>query len=196
MPSKVLLLDVMDTLVHDPFRASVPLVFGMDVETYFSLKDKGNYLDFEKGRITPEHYAANLFFDKRPVDLDALRQAFREGYRYIDGIPELLADLAEAGVEMHALSNYSVFYEMIEDKLGLSTWVPWTFVSAVTGRRKPDADTFLEAAKALGRPPKDCVFVDDREKNCAGARAVGMHGLRFRDAATLRRDLRDLGLPL
>lgn len=34
-----------------------------------------------------------------------------------------------AGYEMHAVTNYPEWYELIETKLRLSTHMPWTFVS-------------------------------------------------------------------
>jgi hypothetical protein len=42
-----------------------------------------------------------------------------EAYEYLDGMPELLQDLKDAGVEMHAMSNYPVWYRHINDKLRL-----------------------------------------------------------------------------
>lgn len=186
----------MDTLVHDPFREAVPQVFGQSLEAYFAVKSKDAYLAFEEGRIDVATYARTMFTDGRIADLDALQDAFIAGYRWLDGIPALLGDLRAYGVEMHALSNYSVFYQHIEAKLGVSAWVPWTFVSCRTGARKPEPATYHAAARHLAVPPEACVFVDDREKNCEGARAAGMSAIRFQDAHQLRRDLLAAGLPL
>jgi FMN phosphatase YigB (HAD superfamily) len=47
----------------------------------------------------------------------------------------------------------------------------------------------------LGRGPGECLFVDDRPENVAGAARAGLPALRFVDAATLRRDLRARGVP-
>lgn len=193
MSRRVLLLDVMDTLVHDPFRESVPEVFGRSVDAYFEVKRKDVYLAFEEGRISEATYAATML-ETGPVDLAPLKAAFRRGYRWIDGIPELLDELGAAGVPCHALSNYGVFYRIIEEELSVSRRVPWTFVSCRTGLRKPAADAFLHASRRLGVAPADLVFVDDREKNCVGARAAGLTALRFVDTPTLRRDLVDLGI--
>ena len=51
------------------------------------------------------------------------------GYRFLDGIEELLQELKLAGVEMHIMSNYPVWYKRIEAKLVLTKFMPWTFVS-------------------------------------------------------------------
>ncbi|MBL8943564.1 MAG: haloacid dehalogenase, partial [Myxococcales bacterium] len=39
-----------------------------------------------------------------------------------------------------------------------------------------------------------CLFVDDRELNCEGARATGMDAVHFVDADTLRADLMARGV--
>lgn len=53
-----------------------------------------------------------------------------EFYEYLPGMEELLSELSSAGVEMHAMSNYPVWYENIEAKLKLTKFLPWTFVSS------------------------------------------------------------------
>lgn len=48
--------------------------------------------------------------------------------------------------------------------------------------RKPEPEMFRIAADRAGRAAADCVLVDDLERNCAGAEAVGWQAVRFRDA--------------
>jgi FMN phosphatase YigB (HAD superfamily) len=90
---------------------------------------------------------------------------------------------------MHVLSNYPTWYLMIEERLGLSRYLPWSFVSCRTGVRKPDPEAFLGAARALALPPGACLFIDDHPANVEAARAVGMQALRFEGAASLRAEL-------
>ncbi|GIU91130.1 MAG: haloacid dehalogenase [Acidimicrobiia bacterium] len=45
--------------------------------------------------------------------------------------------------------------------------------------RKPDPLPYLEAARAVGCGPRECVFVDDLPVNCRGAEAVGMAAVWF-----------------
>ena len=42
---------------------------------------------------------------------------------------DLLQQLKDNGVPMHAVTNYPVWYHLIEDKLQLSRYMPWTFAS-------------------------------------------------------------------
>jgi HAD superfamily hydrolase (TIGR01509 family) len=110
-------------------------------------------------------------------------------YRLLDGMAELLDELQKTEIPMYALSNYSRWYELIEERLEISRWVSWRFVSCDTGLRKPDRETFLFAARALEVPPERCLFVDDRKPNCESARSIGMPSIHFRDALSLRAQL-------
>lgn len=195
MPARpVLLLDVMDTLVHDPFYTEVLEFFAMDLDSLFAIKSKQAWKQFECGELDEAALVHRYFEDGRRLDLDGLRATMRRAYRFLPGIEALLAALREAEVEMHALSNYPVWWRMIEAELELSRFLSWGFVSCETGVRKPDPRAYLGAAEALGRAPSACLFVDDREKNCRGAEAVGMPAVCFENAEQLGAELRARGL--
>ena len=190
----VLLLDVMGTLVYDPFFVEMPEHFGLSFKELLAQKHPRTWLEFELGAIDEPTCLARFFADERAYDHEAFRARVREAYAFLPGIEPLLVELAEAAVPMHALSNYSVWYRLIEERLVLSRWVPWTFVSCHTGVRKPSKEAYLGAAASLGVSPRECLFVDDRHENVSAAEAVGMGGHVFRDAPTLREALVDAGL--
>lgn len=190
----VVLLDAMDTLVHDPFRDVIAEVFGLDVQGWYAATDRSVYEAFEHGRIDAETWARTLRRDGARIPLADFVDAMRRFTAWLPGIPAVLDDLRAAGVELHVLSNYSELYAVIDETCDVSARVPWTFVSCRTGRRKPEVDTYLHAAAALDRPPEALVFVDDREGNCAGARAAGLTAVRFTGAEPLRDALTRLGL--
>ncbi len=186
--SRILLLDVMDTVVRDPYRR-IPAFFGLPIPELWPLVDRDVWPAFERGEIDEAEFLASFFRDRRTFDHAAFLAMIRDGYRFVDGMEELLAELRAGGVPMHALSNYPSWYERIEEKLAVSRYLPWTFVSCRTGLRKPDPEAYLGAARALGVEPAACTFVDDRDANCAAAEAVGMEAIVFRGADALRRDL-------
>jgi FMN hydrolase / 5-amino-6-(5-phospho-D-ribitylamino)uracil phosphatase len=184
----------MDTLVHDPFYVEVLEFFGLDLDGLFQVKSKQAWLEFERGEIDEAALVDRYFDDGRKLDLAGLRACMSAAYRWLPGVEALLTELRAAGIEMHAVSNYPVWFELIEQRLGLSRYLEWSFVSCRTGVRKPDADAYLGAARRLGRAPGECLFVDDRSSNCAAAEALGMPALEFVDAAQLRADLIARGL--
>ncbi len=190
----ILLLDVLDTLVHDPFFVEVPAHFGTSLPELLAAKDPRAWLDFELGHIDESTLAARYFADGRALDVEALRACMSAAYRFLPGVEPLLGELHERGVAMHVLSNYPVWWSLIEERVRLSRYAAWSFVSCRTGLRKPDPAAFEGAARALGVAPHECLLVDDRPDNCEAARRLGMAALRFVDAAQLRDALRERGL--
>jgi HAD superfamily hydrolase (TIGR01509 family) len=190
----VLLLDVMDTLVHDPFGVEIPEFFGMSLAELRLRKHPSSWVEFERGEIDDAEGLARFFADGRSFDHRAFVAHVEGAYRWIDGMEDLVARLFARGVDMHVLSNYPVWYQWIERRLRPSRYIHWSFVSCRTGRRKPAPDAYLGAARSLGRGPRQCLFVDDRQQNCDGAEAIGMPSIRFADAATLAEDLVRRGL--
>ena len=191
---RVLLLDVMGTLVSEPFEVDVPRFFGVTLADLYGLLTPGLWVDFEKNLVDETTFLQNFFADRRAYDHHGLKTCLYHSYQFLDGIEAVLGELKAAGARMHLLSNYPRWYTLIEEKLALSRYAPWSFVSCDTGVRKPDADAYLGAASALGVRPDACVFVDDRAKNCAAARALGMRALHFENASRLRADLVKVGV--
>lgn len=95
---------------------------------------------------------------------------------------------------MHAFSNYPVWYQMIEERLRPSRFLDWTFVSCLTGLRKPDPAAYIHALAVLGVRAEQCVFVDDRVSNCEAARDLGIHSVAFEGVERLRASLRAAGV--
>jgi HAD superfamily hydrolase (TIGR01509 family) len=193
MPA-IILFDVMETLVTEPYYRAMPSFFGMTPEQLREAKHPTSWIEFEEGRLTEAEYLPRFFRDGRPVDGDGLRRCVTEAYNWLDGMQQLLADLKHAGHAMYALSNYPVWYEMIEEKLRLSRYLRWSFVSCRTGVRKPDRRAFLGAAEALQVSPAECVFVDDQKRNVEAAQSVGMDTIHSQSAAQVREELVRRGL--
>ncbi|HJK90756.1 MAG TPA: HAD family phosphatase [Polyangiaceae bacterium LLY-WYZ-15_(1-7)] len=193
-PSPVLLLDVMGTLVHDPFHEDMPRFFGMSLEELLEAKHPDAWLRFERGEMSSEDFLAIFFADGRPYDVEGFVRMVRDAYAFLPGVEPLLRELRAAGVPMHALSNYPTWYRWIDAKLDLGRYLEWSFVSCHTGVRKPDPRAYTGAAERLGVPPERCLFVDDRESNVRAAREVGMGALRFEGADALEQALVERGL--
>jgi HAD superfamily hydrolase (TIGR01509 family) len=185
----ILLLDVMGTLVFDPFYACVPPFFRMSFEQLIREKHPTAWIEFELGVIDEAAFLPRFFQDERPYDHRGLKEIMRTNYAWLPGMERLVSDVAAARVPMHALSNYTPWYRMIEERTGLSRFVQWSFVSCDRGVRKPDPAAYLSAAKSLQRLPSECLFVDDRKHNCDAALAVGMPAILFQDADQLRTEL-------
>ncbi|KAI4342882.1 hypothetical protein MLD38_027448 [Melastoma candidum] len=192
----VLLFDIMSTVVRDPFYDDVPSFFGMTHKELMECKHPTAWNEFEKGLIDEAELARKFFKDGRSFDLEGLKNCMRAGYEYLQGIEKLLQDLKKNGYEMHAFTNYPIWYEIIEDKLKISNYLFWTFRSCVYGKRKPDLEFYQDALRYLKVDPASCIFVDDRLKNVVAAEEVGIVGLLFKGADPLRQDLSQRGIDL
>jgi HAD superfamily hydrolase (TIGR01509 family) len=192
---QALLWDVMGTLVYDPFHEVVPRFFGMTLGELIEAKHPRAWIDFELGATDEQTMIQRFFRDRRSFDHQGLKAAMVAAYRWLDGVEPLVARLAAAGWPMVALSNYPEWYQLIEDKLGIGRHIDWRFVSCRTGVRKPDPRAYEDAAESLGLRPDRLLFIDDRQANTDGARAVGLDTILFRDAAQLTEELAQRGIP-
>ena len=70
-------------------------------------------------------------------------------------------------------------------------------ISCEVGLRKPDEAIFRHAVDLLGLTPRECVFIDDIERNVRAAEELGMIALLHSDADTTVAGLEELlGTPL
>ncbi len=184
----------MGTLVYDPFYVEVPRFFGMTLDELLAAKDPTAWIEFELAAIDEPTFLARFFADRRDYDQAGFVEQMRASYRWLDGMEPLLAELAESGATMHAFSNYTCWYAAIEERLRLSRYLAWSFVSCDTRLRKPDPEAYLHALRELDLDSTDCLFVDDKRRNCDAARALGIPAIHFRDAPSLRAELGARGL--
>ncbi|KAJ4795505.1 Haloacid dehalogenase-like hydrolase (HAD) superfamily protein [Rhynchospora pubera] len=190
----VLLFDVMDTIVRDPFYHHIPTFFQMSMKELLETKHPTAWVEFEEGLIDENELAKKFFKDGRSFDLEGLKECMVRAYSYIDGIEDVLLGLKENNYEIHAFTNYPVWYMLIEEKLKLSKYLSWSFCSCRIGKRKPSPDSYNEVVNQLGVEPSNCVFVDDRMTNIEAAINIGMVGLQFKNAELLKEDLSSLGI--
>jgi HAD superfamily hydrolase (TIGR01509 family) len=184
----VVLWDVMDTLVHDPFRDAMPAFFGLTLDELLLAKHPTAWGAFERGQTSEQEFLASFFRDHRVYDTAAFVDCIRASYAWVEGMEPLLASVRASGCPMHVLSNYPEWYGWIEERLGISRYMPWSFVSCRTRVRKPEAEAFHLAARELGVAPGECLLIDDRPQNCAAARGIGMNAIWFQGSATLLQD--------
>lgn len=115
----------------------------------------------------------------------------------VPGSADIVRDLHTAGVPMWGLTNWShELYPHAPATFEFLALFEDVIVSGTEGVAKPDPRIFELVAERSGLPLSRLVFVDDRPGNVEGARAVGMDGIVFTGAPTLRSALRERGLPV
>ena len=87
----------------------------------------------------------------------------------------------EKGYKLYVLSNASErFYEYFPRLADLS-YFDGSVVSCDVHMIKPDPGIYRYLLDKYQLSPGECLFIDDREENVAGAEAVGMQGYLFKD---------------
>lgn len=194
MTVRVVLFDIMDTVLVDPFREALRACSPLPLEQLFARRDVDLWPAFERGELDEAAYWAGWDAAGLTYDREAFHAARRRGTRWIPGMPELLDEL-EGVVERVTASNYPVWIEELARE-HLDERFDRVLASHHLGVRKPDPAFFTRLLAEVGVRADEAVFVDDREVNVTAAEQVGIASHRFVDATRLRRWLIDRGLPL
>lgn len=191
-----LLFDLMGTVVYDPYIEALEAATGMDVRSAAAVRDPQAWPDFEIGAIDEREFVRRFFAGSAPgqrFDMDAFHRVRRNGYHYLPGMEELLASL-RGTADRYIASNYPSWIDEMRTTFAFDELFEGIYASCHLGVRKPDQKFFEAILDDLGIDAGRCLFIDDREVNCAAAAALGMRVHRFDGAAPLRRRLQDEGL--
>lgn len=107
----------------------------------------------------------------------------------------VLEELADAGVRVLALTNFSAeTFPRAAARFPFFKRFAGIVVSGEVGLLKPDEAIYRLLLERHGLEARRTVFIDDVERNVAGAKAVGVDGIHFRAGVSLRRELEERGL--
>ncbi len=187
----VVAFDLMDTVVHDPFREALTEACGRTFDEAISRSVPVAWQRFERGELSEQEYFASYDLD---LDTDAFHRVRRRGYAMLPGMRRLLSDLA-GHVTRATATNYPVWVEELTEGLlaGLFDQVVASHHLAV---RKPQRAFFERLCGTLDKQASRVLLVDDRIENVEGARAAGMRAHLFLGETDLRERLLREGLPL
>ena len=153
---------------------------------------------WERGDITARQYLdATVFYEPRSFSYEQFLAAIcEESLPLPDGALGILGELAASHKCMVGCLNNEAreTNDYRFARYGLRKYFKVAFSSCYVGLRKPGAPIYLRALDILGVPPERVLFIDDRQENVAGAESVGIKGIRFTGATTLRPQLQSLGV--
>ena len=114
----------------------------------------------------------------------------------VDGMAELVAELARANVQLYTITNFSAEFwkPFAAREAALFALFRDIIVSGDEKLVKPNAAIFQLSLRRFNLSEGDGLFVDDRIENIEAAEANGFVGHHFVDAQTLRADLTQRGL--
>ena len=185
-------LDLMDTVVRDPYREALRAATGTSLRVLLERRDPDLYPALERGEIEEHEYWDHHREIGIDVDPERFHEVRRAGTTWLPGMAELLDELAGEVLRVTA-SNYPTWIEELADEV-LGDRFDRVLASCHLGARKPDPRFYERLLAELGLAPEQVAFVDDREVNVTAAEEAGLYARCFRDAADLRRWLRELGI--
>lgn len=136
---------------------------------------------------------------RHPGKADLIRAYRAHWHEMIPGAIEptvtVLNDLADAGVDVTALTNWAAdTYLIAEERFPFLQRFRGVTVSGRVGLAKPEAAIFAHHASAFGLTPAATLFFDDNPANVAAAREAGWTAEQYVSTDTLIADLRRHGL--
>jgi 2-haloacid dehalogenase len=113
----------------------------------------------------------------------------------IEGAVDVLAEVKKRGGPVYAISNWSAetFPPQVK-RFPFLSWFDGIVISGLEGVIKPDPRIFRILCERYHVEPRSAVFIDDVAANAHAASALGIHGIHFRSAGELRRELVAVGL--
>lgn len=132
--------------------------------------------------------------DKQPEYAEAI-ELYRSRWREmltdeVPGMREVIADLSDKGYGIYGLTNWSMeTFPAARERFGILQMIDRYVVSGAEGLVKPDARLFRVLLDRYHLKAEECVFVDDNPDNVAAAKALGMEGIVFTCADSLRKHL-------
>lgn len=137
----------------------------------------------QTGSISLDTYRADIA-DQLNISMDDIQKLLADFYSgdeldmtLVGYVRQLHAD----GYPVALLSNDSIELTDKLQRLNIAQLFDPLVISAQIGVMKPDRrayETVLELAQC---PPQSAIFIDDMPQNVAGAEAVGIHGILYRD---------------
>lgn len=125
----------------------------------------------------PEDWDLEPFYQEVPGTRGLVDRLRQRGYR--------LAIITDDSREMAQARQLRYGYQGLFEKV---------IVSSHLGIVKPDERIFHAALQEMNVPAGQALFIDNLEKNIAGAAAVGMKTVLFTDAASLEQSLTRMGV--
>jgi putative hydrolase of the HAD superfamily len=177
-------------------RQAVAREFGFDYET-FDARHRQVADTLERGQMTLHDYLRwTLFYEPRPFTLAEIEAAMKGLSAPLDDTLGLARALRAGGrYALMTINNES--RELNEHRIrtfGLRQVFSAFFSSCYLGLVKPQPEHYRRALDISQRAPDECLYIDDRPMNVEVARILGMHPVRFTDAAQLAADLRAAGV--
>ena len=151
----------------------------------------------DRGAKTDEEYLAAFIAAAPQYEEDVVRVWKDAGrtIRPVDYADSWTQYLRSRGYRLFVLSNYAS--RLLEDTKHHMTFLPnmdGVIFSCDVKQIKPEPEIYHTLLDRYGLKADECVFMDDVEENCEGARRCGIHAIRFENLKQAAAELEKLGV--
>jgi len=161
---------------------------GKAMRTITAENDGENPLfELERGELAETAFLEQLAGGLEPLlghrpHLHRFREIYFEALHPNHEMIELMRELKRSGRRMAMLTNNVREWEPLwRPMLPVDEIFETVVDSGFVGCRKPEGRIYEMTLERLGLPAEVCLFVDDIEVNCEGARRAGMRAVHFVD---------------
>ncbi|UCD04368.1 MAG: HAD family phosphatase [Candidatus Woesearchaeota archaeon] len=151
---------------------------------------------FKLGKMTEEEFWER-FLQKagaKNIDINHAKKLWRKYQHSIENMLDLLKKLKEH-YRLAALANAGKeWLDHKKEKFRLNSYFEVIIGSGHVGLAKPDPKFYDLILKELKTDPKECLFVDDKERSLVPAEKLGMQTILFTNQKQLEKDLINLGI--
>jgi putative hydrolase of the HAD superfamily len=160
-----------------------PGVLGMALQRAAEERGEHPLYALEKGQISEAEFTAAVQAQLPPeIELDGFRDVYFAHLHPNEPMIELMRELKAGGLKMAMLTNNVREWEPLwRSMMPVDEIFEEVVDSAFVGCRKPEPRIYELTLERIGMAPEACLFVDDLQPNCEGARAAGMSAVHFRD---------------
>jgi epoxide hydrolase-like predicted phosphatase len=141
----------------------------------------------ERGEITEVSFLAQLTDALEPLlghrpEMHRFKEIYFEALEPNLPMIDLMAELRDRGYRMAMLTNNVREWEPLwRSMLPVDEIFETVIDSGFVGCRKPESRIYALTLERVAIAPEACLFVDDVEVNCEGARRAGIEAVHFRD---------------
>jgi putative hydrolase of the HAD superfamily len=139
----------------------------------------------ERGEITEVAFLDTLTVHLEPLlghppEMHRFKEIYFEALQPNPEMIELMRELKETGYRMAMLTNNVREWEPLwRPMLPVDEIFETVVDSGFVGCRKPESKIYALTLERIGASAESCLFVDDVEVNCEGARKAGMTAVHF-----------------
>lgn len=187
---KNIIFDIGNVLGHFCWEKIFHEKLGVDGEVFDKMAQattrSNMWNEFDRSLMSDEEIIEGCC-NNCPEYADKIREFFKyvgEVVMDYDYSEEWIKSLKNRGYRVYILSNYgrTSFNKCLENgHMGFIKHVDGKLISYEVCKVKPEPEIYEELLRRFELNPSECIFLDDRAENIAGAEKCGIKGILFTD---------------